>query len=121
MKGWSVSDTGDNWSVRLDIRDLGGHLDSTLRARAGTLGSRISAAVPWVHSVAVLPLDYCGRLRILRSMHLPATLHGVEASLVSISGLRSLRTAFGQAALSGSLRLANPGCCSESSRWACWI
>ena len=42
-------------------------------------------------------------------MHLPAALHGVEASLVSISGLRSLRTAFGQAALSGSLRLANPG------------
>ena len=95
MKGWSVSDAGDKWSVRLDIRDLGGHLDSTLRAR--------------VHSVAVLPLDFCGGLRILRSMHLPAALHGVEASLVSISGLRSLRTAFGQAALSGSLRLANPG------------
>ena len=28
MKCWSVSDTGDKWSVRLDIRDLGGHLDS---------------------------------------------------------------------------------------------
>ena len=44
-------------------------------------------------------------------MHLPAALHGVvvEASLVSISGLRKLRTAFGQAALSGGLRLANPG------------
>ena len=51
MKGWSVSDTGDKWSVRLDFRDLGGHLDSTLRARAATLGSRISAAVPRVHSV----------------------------------------------------------------------
>ena len=109
VKGWSVSDTGDKWSVRLDIRDLGGHLDSTLSARAATLGSRVSAAVPLVHFVAVFPLDFCGRLRILRSMHLPAALHGVEASLVSISGLRSLRTAFGQAALSGSLRLANPG------------
>ena len=54
-------------------------------------------------------MDFCGRLRILRSMHLPAALHGVEATLVSISGLRRLRTAFGQAALSGSLRLANPG------------
>ena len=50
-------------------------------------------------------MDFCGRLRPLRSMHLPAALHGVEASLVSISGLRRLRTAFGQAA---SLRLANP-------------
>ena len=28
MKGWSVSDAGDKWSVRLDFRDLGGHLDS---------------------------------------------------------------------------------------------
>ena len=35
--------------------------------------------------------------------------HGVEASLVSISGLRRLRTAFGQAAMSGGLRLANTG------------
>ena len=109
MKCWAVSDTGDKWSVRIDVRDLGGHLDSTLRARATTLGYRITAAVPRVHSVAVLPLDFCGRLRILRSMHLPAALHGVEASLVFISGLRRLRTAFGQAAMSGGLRLANPG------------
>ena len=55
MKGWSVSDAGDKWTVKLDVRDLGGHLDSTLRARATTLGSRISAAVFRVHSVAVLP------------------------------------------------------------------
>ena len=50
---------------------------------------------PGVHSasVAVLPLDFCGRLRILRTMHLLAALRGVEASLVSISGLRRLRTA----------------------------
>ena len=80
-----------------------------LEVRAATLGYRISAAVPRVHHVAVLPLDFCGRLRILRTMHLPAALHGVEASLVSISGLRGLRTAFGQAAMSGCLRLANPG------------
>ena len=109
MKGWGVSDAGDKWTVRLDVRDLGGHLDSTLRARSTTLGYRISAAVRRVHSVAVLPLDFCGRLRILRTMHLLAALHGVEASLVSISGLRRLMSAFGQAAMSGGLRLANPG------------
>ena len=109
MKYWAVSDTGYKWSVRLDVRDLGGHLDSTLRARETTLGYRISAAVPRVHSVTVLPLDFCGRLRILRTMHLPAALHGVQASLVSISGLRRLRTAFGQAAMSGGLQLADPG------------
>ena len=80
-----------------------------MTARATTLGYRISAAVHRVHSVAVLPLDFGGRLRILRTMHLPAALHGVEASLVSVSGLRKLRTAFSQAAMSGGLRLANPG------------
>ena len=80
-----------------------------MRARAATLGHRISAAVPRVHSVAILPVDFCGRLRILRAVHLPAALHGAEASLVSISGLRRLRTAFGQAAMSGSLRLGNLG------------
>ena len=109
MKYWTVSDTGDKWSVKLDIRDLGGHLDSTLRAKAVTFGFRMSAAIPRVRAVAVLPLDFVVRLRILRTMHLPASLHGAEASLVSISGLRRLRAAFCQAALSGGLRLANPG------------
>ena len=110
MKCWTVSDAGDKCSSRLDVWDLGGHLDSTLRARATTLGYRISAAVPRVHICCCsLPLDFCGRLRILRTMHLPAALHGVEASLVSISDLRKLRSAFGQAAMSGGLRLANPG------------
>ena len=93
LKCWAVSDAGDKCSVKLDIRDLCGHLDSTLRARAVTLGYRISVTVP--RAVAVLPLDFCGRLRILRTIHLPAALHGVEA-------------AFGQAAMSGGLRLANP-------------
>ena len=62
-----------------------------------------------VRAVAGLPLDFVGRLRILRTMHLPGSLHGAEASLVSISGLRILRTAFCQASLSGGFRLANPG------------
>ena len=109
MKCWVVSDAGDKWSVRLDVRDLGGHLDSTFRARAVTLGSRMAAAILRVRAVAVLPLEFVGRLRILRTMHLPGALHGAEASLVSISGLRKLRTAFCQASLSGGFRLANPG------------
>ena len=109
MKCWAVSDAGDKWSVKLDIRDLGGHLDSTFRARAVTLGFRMSAAVTRVRAVAVLPLDFIGGLRILRTMHLPGALHGAEASLVSVSGLRKLRTTFCQASLSGGFRLANPG------------
>ena len=55
MKCWVVSDTGNKWSVKFDDRDLGGHLDSTLRARAVTFGFRMSAAIPRVRAVAVLP------------------------------------------------------------------
>ena len=84
MKGWVVSDAGDRWTVKLDVRDLGGHLDSAFRTRAATLGYRIAASVPWVPSVAVLPLDLCGKLHILRTMHMPAALHGAEASLRSL-------------------------------------
>ena len=121
MKGWVVSDAGDRWTVKLDVRDLGGHLDSTFRARATTLGYRIAAAVPRVPSVAVLPLDFCGRLRILRTMHLHAALHGAEASLVSISGLRGVRSAFGRAAMSGVLRLPNPGAVLCLLDGTCWF
>ena len=74
MKCWVVSDAGDQWSVRLDVRDLGGHLDSPFRARTVTLSSRMSAAILRVRAVAVLPLDFVGKLRVLRTMHLPGAL-----------------------------------------------
>ena len=35
-KLWDVAGDGGFWKVQLDVRDLGGHLDFTLRARAGT-------------------------------------------------------------------------------------
>ena len=84
MKNWAVSDTGDKWSVMLDIRDLGGHLDSTFRARAVTLGFRMSVAIPRVRAVAVFPMDFVGRLRILRTMHLPACAFMVLRPLLSL-------------------------------------
>ena len=31
MKSWLISDNNDRWSVKLDVRDLGGHLDATYR------------------------------------------------------------------------------------------
>ena len=33
MRGWIVTDEGDKWSVKLDVRDLGGHLETTFRGR----------------------------------------------------------------------------------------
>ena len=34
-RGWIVTDEGDRWSVRLDVRDLGEHLDTTFRKDMG--------------------------------------------------------------------------------------
>ena len=31
MKDWVLSQEGDRWSVKFDVRDLGGHLDTTFR------------------------------------------------------------------------------------------
>ena len=41
MRDWVVTDEGDRWSVKLDVRDLGFHLDSTFRGWAATLATRV--------------------------------------------------------------------------------
>ena len=41
MKIWIFSGTSDRWRVELNVGDLGGHLDTTLRVRAGTLAGRV--------------------------------------------------------------------------------
>ena len=43
--------------------------------------------------IFALPLDFHGRVRIVRSVYLPAALHGVEASLLASESLRKLRSA----------------------------
>ena len=45
------------WTVRLDVWDLGVHLDFTLRARAGTLSKRVREATLGVASVWVFRLS----------------------------------------------------------------
>ena len=55
MKLWDFSGKGGFWKVQLDVRDLGGHLDFTLRARVGTLSKRVREAIFGVASVGALP------------------------------------------------------------------
>ena len=43
MRGGIVTDEGDKWSVKLDVRDLGGHLDTTFRGWSATLATTGSA------------------------------------------------------------------------------
>ena len=55
MMFWDISGGGGFWKVQLDVRDLGGHLDFTGRARAGTLSKRVGEAIIGVASVGALP------------------------------------------------------------------
>ena len=56
-----------------------------------------------------LPLDFHGRVRVVRSMYLPAALHGIEASLLASNSLRRLRSAICRVVWSHRQPLANVG------------
>ena len=81
MREWVLSLEGDKWSVKFDVRDLGGHLDTTFRGWSSTLAVRVRFVISRLVLIFALPLDFHGRVRVVRSMYLPAALHGVEASL----------------------------------------
>ena len=89
----------------MDVRDLGGHLDTTARAWGCTLVAGVLAVLGVVWLVSALPLGYRGKLRILRTMYVPAALHGVEASHLSQGSLFKLRAAFVRACWSSKLTL----------------
>ena len=109
MRGWIVTDEGDRWSVKLDVRDLGGHLDSTFRGWSATLATRVRLVVARLVLVFPLPLDFYGRLRVIRSMFIPGALHVIEASSVADAGLRKLRAVVVRVVWSRRQSLANPG------------
>ena len=92
MKGWVLSQEGDQWSVNFDVRHLGGHLDTTFRGWSATLAARVRLVISRLVLIFVLPLDFHGRVRVVRSMYLPAALHGIEASLLASGSLRKLRS-----------------------------
>ena len=90
MNGWVLSQEGDLWSVKFDVRDLGGHLDTTFRGWSSTLAARVRWVISRLVLIFVLPLDFHGRVRVVRSMYLLAALHGIEASLLASESLRKL-------------------------------
>ena len=68
MRGWIVTDEGDRWSVRLDVRDLGGHLDTTFRGWSATLAKRVRLVIARLVLIFVLPLEFHGRLRVTETL-----------------------------------------------------
>ena len=109
MKGWVLSQEGDKWSVRFDVRDLGGHLDTTFRGWSSSLAARDRLVIYRLILVIVLPLDFYGRVRVVRSMHLPAALHGVGSSLLASDSLRKIRSSICRVVWSRRQPLASVG------------
>ena len=58
VRGWVVSDEGHRWSVKLDVRDLGGHLDTIFHGWSSTLASRVRLVISRLVLVFALPLDF---------------------------------------------------------------
>ena len=95
------------WKVQLNVRDLGGHLDFTLRARAGTDSKRVGEATVGVASVGTSPLGFQVKLGLVRGKYLPAGLHAAEASYVSSSSISVFRAAIVRAVWSSKMPLAD--------------
>ena len=89
----------------MDTRDLGGHLDTTYRRRSATLSGRVLGLLAAVWVVMALPLDFAGKLRVLRTKFLPGALHAIEGSRISFALLQRLRTPFVSAAWSRKMPL----------------
>ena len=106
MKLWDISGDGKFWKVQLDLKDLGGHLDFTKRARAGTLSQRVKGATFGVAAVGALPLGFQVKLGLVGGKCIPAGLHAVEASYVSSSSLGAFRAAIVRAVRSRKMPLA---------------
>ena len=87
----------------------GRHLDTTRRRRNSTLAGRVVGLLAAVLVVMALPLDFVGKLRVLRTKLLPGALHAVEGARISSLLLRRLRSAFVSAVWSRKMPLAHVG------------
>ena len=107
MKLWDISGGRSFWKVQLDVRDVGGHLYFTWRARAGTLSQRIGEATVGVAAVGAPPLGFQVKLVPVRGKYLLAALHAAEASYVSSSSISAFGAAVVRAMWSSKIPLAN--------------
>ena len=95
---WVLSQEGDQWSVKFHVRDLGGHLDTTFRGWSVTLVARVRLVLARLVLIFALPFDFHGRVRIVRSVYLPAS-----------GSLRRLRSSIHRVVWSRRQPLANVG------------
>ena len=84
-------------------------MDTTFRGWSATLATGVRLVIARLVMVFALPLDFPGRLRVVRSMFILGALHGVEASFLAASSLRKLRAAVCWVVWSGRQPMANAG------------
>ena len=108
MKDWSNSAGNKSRGTKLDIRDLGGHLDVTNLSRAGTLARRAARATSQVHVVGALPFGFLRLMGFVRAKFLPAGLRGAEGAHISCKSLISFQTRIVRACWPRKLPMANP-------------
>ena len=97
MKDWVMSQEGDKLSVNFDVRDLGGHLDTTFRGWSATLAAGVRLVLARLVLIFAFLLDFHGRVRVVWFMYILAALiladlHVIEASLLALDSLRKLRS-----------------------------
>ena len=73
------------------------------------MASRVRIVIARLMLIFALPLDFHGRLRVIRSMFIPGALHGIEASFLAEASVRELRTALVGVVWSRRRSLANTG------------
>ena len=86
-----------------------GHLDTTWRGWSSTLSARVRLAISRLALIFVLPLDFHGRVRVVRTMLIPFALHGSEASYLSKGSFLKLRAAILRVVWSRKQPLASAG------------
>ena len=95
--------------LKRDVRVLGGHLDTTLRGWSYTLSLRVRLVISRLDLIFAFPLDFFGRVRVVRAMFLPCALHGVETSYFSKGSFLKLLAAVMRAVWSRKQPLASSG------------
>ena len=109
MRNWVLSQEGDQWSVKFDVRDLGGHLDTTFRGWSATLAARVRLVLARLVLIFALPFGFSWSNSCC-SFYVSACCSScVEASLLASGSLLKLRSAVCRVVWSRRQPLANVG------------
>ena len=84
MKDWVLSQEGDR------CPGFRSHVDTAFRGWSATLAAGVRLVIARLVLIFALPLDFHGRVRVVRSTYRPAALHGIDASLLASDCLRKL-------------------------------